>query len=79
MTKQYAAWTNKEVALLEKLYPTASNDKLMRELYPHPLSSILSMAYGLDLRKDRGRRWMDIAKAHSPVFRFPTSFPEAAE
>lgn len=67
----YAQWTNQEIARLRLLFPISSTAKLVREFHPHPLTSIATVASHLGLR--RRRDWTAIAKAHSPIFKFPTA------
>jgi hypothetical protein len=64
-----AGWTSKEIARLRLLYASMNDDQLVREFFPHPLSSIKQMAAQHKIRKRRC--WKEIAESHSPLIRLP--------
>lgn len=47
-------WTEEEVAKLKKLYPTASNEELLKEIPNRNKETIGAMANNLGIKKDKG-------------------------
>ena len=66
-----ARWTAPEIARLRQSYPVMTQQELAAAFPRHPLSSIISTANGLGIRKIYGtRKWREIAARHVPLFNF---------
>lgn len=69
-------WMTSEIAILKRIFLTASASELEAALPRHPLGSIRDMAYRQKLRKGATRtgisrrKWDEIAARHVPTFRF---------
>ena len=61
---KYARWTNHKMLRLRQCYPVMTREELAREFAPHPISSIMAMAYTMRLRK---RCWKTICAKHKPI------------
>ena len=61
-------WTTKELERLKQYYPTMPWERLEREFYPHPISSIRDMANRSGARRKRQQRdWMKVVAEYKPV------------